>query len=240
MPNVVVPLCLYQNNYTHDSYVSYPLKSRENGKDVYKCKDLNADLLVKFYAIDPDLPVIPQNMSIVSILETEQGEFTTINVSLVYDPYPLKDNEFRFMAWIDRTPYSSPLHIYKNGSHVYMSFGPKPEGYDEEIFSPIYVLLDPRIEVERVPYKHDGDFKVENNIPQFLFSNDNGKCIPNPQGIEFDQCVTKYSKNLLLEHRHQTLVQYIGQQYGDKKESDLTIVVVAIILLAIVVAILIS
>jgi hypothetical protein len=205
----IIKICIYNNSEN-----SYIIPSK-NGT----CKSLdNMKLYGSFYAVSPNFHPIPQGMLLIGIKDTTESLSITTDVELIYDPFNYQDGITKFISWIEPVPYSTPLYIFTNGDKISASFSNIiPIGY-QSLNNPLYVLIDPRININRIPSFTNNTFKIVNNEPQFLFSKYQGRCIPNPNGITLRECTQ--SKNSLLHANTQpSLLNELQFIYGDKKES---------------------
>lgn len=175
----LIQLYLYYNRETDGSFIS-PV-------ELY-----SLDPIAKFYVIDPSIRPIPQGMSLFCALQSGNQSFTTEDVSHVYDPYDTTQPCTRFLAWTDPAPYTTPLYISKAGKSVYISFGkklPSPQ-YKPISFSPIHVLTNPDVHIPRIRGNSPvNNFSVINDRPIFLFSNNSGRCLPDPSGVDLITCL---------------------------------------------------
>lgn len=194
----LIPLCLYQN-YNSGSYVSQSCNSVPE-----------TEFEKKFYVLEENDEITPPGMSLFCFRNTPNVDYSTTDVHTVYDPFNQQKGCLRFYAWVSPVPYSTPLYIWKRGNDVHISFDSKePKGYEPELFSPIYVLLDPRDDGVRVPGFSNNKFKIIDNKSVFAFSRYQGRCLPNPDGVPLDECMGD-GKDLGEEP---TLLNYLEDKY---------------------------
>jgi len=219
----IVPLCIYKNVNT--SYIGLPKKINKNDQITYKCSLIpNLQFYSRIWVINPDFRPIPPGTSLFC---AKQSNYTTISINPVYDPFDIQDNCVRFITWMQPTPYTTPLYIYNNGSNYIISFDKQPPpNYININISPIYVLVDPNTNVERIlpSYKPvTSDFNIIDGIPQYYFSGLDGNCVPDPQGYSLGKCVTLYNKKILspeLSNKRFTLLNYLQYRYGNKGTTN--------------------
>jgi hypothetical protein len=160
----VVPMCLYTNPDTHDTYIKFPSKIRDKDKTTLKCIEEDGLLTSEFYSINPDFRPIPPGMELFCIKPHSFDQ--------EYDLFNIDNNCVRLLAWNNPTPYTVPLYIStdKNNS-IYMSFSEnKPdETYKFITISPIHVLKE----------------KINFSLYQ-------GRCIPDPNGKKLGECIVDF------------------------------------------------
>ena len=140
---------------------------------------------------------------------TNTAERTT-DVSVVYDPYDKREC-VRFLAWLERTPCTLPLYIWRNGENLRISLSEKrPEGSVPYNIACIYVLSP----YTSPPCKRS--FSKMGLDPVFRFSNSFGKCIPDPDGeFSLERCVEKYNRMQPIG-----LLSYFENEYREKKNEQ--------------------
>jgi hypothetical protein len=234
MEPAIVPYCLYRKGQ-FDSYISLPVKSRENDKTVLKCPPLpDMQPITIFYAINPDIRPIPPGMALLCLKNIPE-ENVTIDVSPIYDIFNIDQKCYRMMVWLDPVPYTTSIYLSKKNNSMHISLSKDiPAGYEPLYFSPMYVLIDPRQEAIRTK-GHKGqnykDFKIVDNQPNFLFSGYQGKCIPDPNGISLGECIVKYVKDIFdPNNKEPTLINYLNSKYGNKLDTK-TILLFCILIL---------
>lgn len=214
MDNNIVPLCLYENQGVSCSYISLP--SIQNNKltcdNIFDCK-----LITQFYVINPDIAFQPTGMVLFCV---KNNNNTTTDIKIIYDPFNRDEKCLRFYAWIQPTPYTTPLYIYKkNDTQIKITFE-REYNLTELPFSPIYVLIDPRINTKRI--NGNKSFKIENNIPKFLFSGYQSRCVPDPDGMSIGDCIVLYNQKILspkYNKETQTLLSYLNDRYNKEEIS---------------------
>lgn len=201
----IIPVYLYKHYNSDNCLVTISEQS-----------DSSLKLIAKFYCIDPTINPIPPGTALMCAENVPEDQ-VTINIFQIYNSYDHSLNCTRFTAWFDAVPYTSPLYISKRGNNIYMSFDSSiPKDYENVYFSPIYVLVDPRMNVKKTQgYRStQNSFKIINNEPQFLFSSYQGGCLPDPDGISLETCINKYVKNVPGKSFEPTLINYLNQKYG--------------------------
>uniref|UniRef100_A0A6C0EL88 Uncharacterized protein n=1 Tax=viral metagenome TaxID=1070528 RepID=A0A6C0EL88_9ZZZZ len=234
MDKDIVPLCLYLNDQTKSSYIGFPAKKHTKDGIKFSCQPIpDARLVAQFYVVNPDITTRPPGMDLFCARDSPDSQLATVDLSIVYDPFHYQKDCIRFYAWVEPVPHATPLHVWKSGSLMYFSFGKEDpgKGFTEVDFSPIYVLIDPRIkDADRIKgfkgregKEGQGAFEIKNNYPQFKFSGYQGRCIPDPNGMSVGDCTVLYGKNILFpQYRNQepTLRNYIDQLYNKRGEDN--------------------
>lgn len=217
--NAIIPLCLYST--PQNSYIGLPEKIYQNDKVIYSCPN-HPDFVTMFYAINPDVKPIPTYTDYICV---KNINLETIDISSIYDPFNLDINCTRFLAWLEKTPYTQPLYIFKNGSNLLISLTEQaPENYIPHQIPVIHVLTA------------DSAFKMgKNNIPLFTFSNSFGKCVPDPHSnLTLGQCIVLHNKNITNpEHLNKfpNILTYLKLRYGNKNKTNYIVIVFAILLI---------
>lgn len=237
MEPAIVPLCLYRKS-EYDSYISLPVKSFKNGKTIFECSALeNMIPITIFYGINPDMRPIPPGAVLMCIKNIPE-EYVTIDIQPIYDPFDIDEKCSRMMVWLDPVPHTTPLYISKNGDSMHISLTKEiPKEYTELNYSPIYVLLDPRIDAQRTKGFRGQtikDFKIYDDKPVFLFSEYQGKCIPDPEGIPLGNCVVNNILN--SDGNEPSLIDFLNKQYKDKIDTK-TIFLFCILIILIIITI---
>lgn len=228
MTDSIIPVCLYKHYYSNDCYVSVG-----TGPVCQKIPELQ--YIATFYCINPYITPIPPG-TVLLCAENIPQENVTTNISQIYNSLE-KSNCTRFTAWFDPVPYTAPLYISQRGNSIYMSFDSKiPNDYTNLYFSPIYVLVDPRMKIEKTKGHQvtKNTFKIVNNEPRFLFSSYQGGCLPDPDGIPLENCVNKYVKNIPGKSFEPTLISYLNQKYKQDGERLLFSVLILISIIALI------
>lgn len=231
--NSIIPLCLYSNNI--NSQISLPEKISKNGSIIYSCPSRkNMDLVMVFYAINPDVKPNPTYADLIGVKNTNQE---TVEITNIYDPFNKDENiSIRFLAWLETTPNTTPLYITTNGTNLYIS--PYPNDYSPYKIPIIHVLTNPASNLPKTPHSF-GSFSVDGNgMPIFKFSDSYGKCVPDPQGkLTLGECVVMYNKNITRPQyigKSPNILTYLQVTYGSRKKSakivDIISIVFAVIL----------
>jgi hypothetical protein len=165
-----------------------------------------------FYAMLPKIP-IPISLRLIRAKNSYKFPYNTEKVEYVYDPFDVQPNTVSFITWSKVVPDTVPLYLYitpEGGS--YPSFESKPpqtDGWDVDIISPLYVLVDNR---KQSKYQRD-----KYNRPIFTFTSYDGRCLPNPYGISFSDCLIKNNQF------NPTLLEQLEQlkQASDNNKLDI-------------------
>lgn len=237
--DTIVPLCLYSSPLS--SYISFPAKVREGDKTVLRCDpafqpSYNSDkeFITTFYVINPDIHPIPSGMDLLCI---QNASNSSTDIKQLYDPFNTEEKCIRFLAWLEPTPFTTPLYVYKSKNNMRLSFDSKPPtpDYKPALVPSIYVLIDPRMkDVYRVPAPRKpeviGDktsFAISpEGIPVFTFSGYQERCIPDPNGRDLKECIVITDKDVLRLDRigyDKGLLNYLQERYGKKRTFSLWI-----------------
>jgi len=226
-----VPLCLYFNRKLNSSFIGLPNKVRKNNQTVFECsQNPELEFVTQFYVLNPDFATRPSGMN---LLCAKNANLTTTSVEVIYDPFNYEKGCIRFIAWIRAIPSGTPLYIWENENSTYITFDSKipDKKYKQAYFSPIYVLMDPRVKATRLSAIENGEFEIKDDIPQFKFTGYQGRCIPDKDGMSIGECVVLYGKNILSKSNNDpVLLDYIANEYGDKKRVNVGDVSIVIIL----------
>lgn len=226
----IMPLCLYSNN--ESSLITLPEKVRENDKTVLKCRNIEGmNFETIFYVINPDIKPKPSYLDLFCV---KNANNTTVDLFTVYDPYADLDG-IRFLAWLEATPCTSPLYVWRKGQKLKITFNENEpdKGYILDEYIPIIFVLAPStVKGERVGNCNLGD--------KFTFSISDRRCIPDPKSDQtLGQCMVKINEKLFQAN---DLLGYLEKKYNNennKQESKINIkyalyLLIIIILLVIV------
>lgn len=239
----VIPLCLYLNDQSNNSYIGYPAKIHTKKGTKLLCEPKpNSKFVAMFYAINPDISTRPPGMDLICMKESPTSESSTIDIENVYDPFHREKDCVRFYTWIEPTPNTTPLYLWKSGQKIYASFSDKDpkKGFKPVVFSPIHVLVDPRIKGVKRLGNANKNFEIVDDKPRFTFSGYQGRCIPDPNGGTIGDCVVLHGKNILLPnylHREPTLLNYIDRKYNRREKYTPSLFIGLLIVLVFIVSV---
>lgn len=226
MDKDITTFCAYQGTSGLDSYIGMPTKVREAHGTELVCKDLpNMKLLTTFYAIRASFRPIPPGASLFCA-KSKDGK--TTDVTIQYDPFHIEPSCTMFIAWVEPVPYTTQIHLFQKGNSTYISMkNDPPPGYVRTVFSPIYVLLDPKLNATRVPGITDTKklFPRYENTPQFLFTGYQERCLPDPNGIQLGRCMILHVDNILKPELSDngiepTLLNVLRRMNKDKERQN--------------------
>ena len=225
-PPILLPICIYHKDGPlggEQGYLGVPTMNMDSEGNLtlvcYKEKPAyegwyNAG---RFFGVNPMYTSIPSDMTLICAKRSETAEhsYDTISVSTVYDPFNDDQNCVYFMGWTRPVPYTTPLYLYEGtGGGIFPTFERKnglPEGYRLTI---LYVLTDEPMEGTIFPGEKKWFSKWKDGTPNFFFKNYMGRCIPDPDGITFEECTLKNDTELL---RPISLLDYLNEKA--KKEN---------------------
>lgn len=202
----IVPMCLYHrvNKSTNDylSYIGNPTMVQDSDGVKFECIPHGVDspykgwtLKQRFYVVNPMFRPIPSYMSLMCAMQKDFFPFNTSEITQMYDPFDIQEKCINFITWMEPTPYTTPLYIYKVNEGSFVTFE-EHKDWEHELMSPIYVLTTEPTEKTIFPDKHNWFNKV-NGVPDFKFTQYMGRCTPNPEGIELIQCIIKNATGLV-------------------------------------------
>lgn len=120
---------------------------------------------VIFYVIDPEIKPLPYGAELFCVESDENG--FVLDVSEMYDPFNRDRKCLKFLGWNDPAPFTVAVFLYLRMGGVFVSMEPMV-GEKELVFSPIHLCTK-----------------------DLLFSNYNGRCLPNPNGYSIEECLKK-------------------------------------------------
>lgn len=85
---------------------------------------------------------VPKGMSIIEIKYDENNLVT--NLDVVYDPFDVQKNSYRFLGWLEKTPETRPLYIYQENCGTLIS--DKPQEKNKAKYPVVYVLDEKYVE----------------------------------------------------------------------------------------------
>jgi hypothetical protein len=195
MSDEIIELCLYTDKFQNISYIR---NSDKNTCNEYE----NKELITKIYSINPEFRPIPFGSVLFCADYSETSNPETLSIEQMYDPFNIEKKCVKFIGWKENVPYTTPLYIISSENGVYLTFDDKIENKNLKKET-IFVLLNT-----------DKKFKIENNIPNFLFKNSNGVCIPDPNGTSLTECI-KNSPSYF------TILDQLNYFYGNSKQSKI-------------------
>ena len=126
----IVPLCVYKNSDSNTSFINYPSKVREKNTTSLSCLEKYGYNCDTVFVINPDFRPIPVGTNLFSF---KNGNSQTVSLEIVYDPFNITEKTYRFIAWLEPTPYCIPIFIFKSGLGNTLFFSlknQKPTGYE--------------------------------------------------------------------------------------------------------------
>jgi hypothetical protein len=213
---IFAPFCIYhminkeQNEYL--GYVGNPtMVMHEDGSAEFKCIPHGTTdpykgwkLAGKFYAINPLFRPIPSYLSLVCATQVDAFPYNTSDLKHQYDPFHVDNLCINFTTWLEPTPYTTPLHLYSNGTGVFPTFEEHKDLPRAET-SVVYVLTNKPMKHTIFPGKKRW-FKMVDGVPQFRFRSYQGRCIPDPDGVTLDKCTLVHDLN---ETKPMSLINYL-------------------------------
>jgi hypothetical protein len=167
----IVPLCLYTSQDSKTSFLNYPSKVRIENNTKISCLEKYGYTCYTFFVINPDFRPIPTGTNLLSF---KNGNSQTISIEKVYDPFNISEKTYRFISWLEPTPYCIPIFIFKSNSDNQLYFSlknAKPNGYNI-----------------------NKDIKIMYVLPSnnYFFENYQGRCIPSTtSNLTLRQCLVK-------------------------------------------------
>ena len=115
--------------------------------------------------------------------------------------------------------------------------------YLELPYSPIYVLTDPRKKHFTVKNIDNSNniFSIVNDVPVFLFSGYQNRCLPDPNGVDLGECLALYVKNI-RDPNYNTNQSSLGNHIAlyDKHSKNNDIILISAVVIAVIIIFLIS
>lgn len=233
--NQIIPYCIYHyidmNTNTYHGYIGEPSIVNKNGNIIYKClNNTNGNgydnrwvLYGSFFVVSPMVRPIPRGLKLINANKAGKYPYNTESVKYSYDAFNVEPNSVSFLTWTKPVQGTVPLYIHITPSGgVYPSFDktpPRTEGWTKDIISPIYVLVDPNNYVGESSnlFQYERD---KNDIIQFKFKQNQGRCVPDPTGISINQCflLTDEMDELLSDVHPKSLLQMVKK---DQKEQSI-------------------
>ena len=229
----IIPYCIYHyidmNTNTYHGYIGEPSLVNKNGNIIYKClNNTNGNgyddrwvLYGSFFVVSPMIRPIPRGLKLMNANKAGKYPYNTESLKYSYDSFSVEPNSVSFLTWTKPVHGTVPLYIHITPSGgVYPSFDenpPQTEGWTKDIMSPIYVLVDPNNYVgdstNLFQYERD-----KNDIIQFKFKEDHGRCVPDPTGISINQCflLTDEMDELLSDVQPKSLLQRIKKEQKEQ------------------------
>lgn len=156
-------------------------------------------LYSKFYALSPLIRPIPHGLKLINANKLGKLPYSTKDIEHSYDPFNFSKDSVSFLTWSQSVPDTVPLYIWdtENGS-IFPSFDStigEKMGWEEDIISPLYVLVDYDEHIDKYDENRIRIRKYPNN--NFKFKDINGRCIPDPSGETLDKCFIKTDENII-------------------------------------------
>lgn len=228
-PPLMVTMCIYYRNNSnqevYQSYIGAPVlvPDKENNVKMV-CMEPNTAYqgwypAERFYAINPMFTPIPSYFRLICAKRNLSGEknYNTLSVVTNYDPFNINDECIYFLTWTLPTPYTTPLYVYKSGGGILVSF--KKRNLPTAFLSPLFVLTEKPKENTILPGPKKWFNKMKNGTPDFLFRNDNGRCIPEPGGISLEECTLQ--TNLQMQRPLSLLDILKKESLAEKQVSNI-------------------
>jgi hypothetical protein len=140
--------------------------------------------------------------------------YNTVDISQVYDPFDVRKLCVNFITWMEPTPYTTPLYIYKMGDGVFATFEEHKE-LERKLISPIYVLTK-KPNAHTIFIDKKNWFNIVNGIPDFKFQEYMGRCDPNPDGKSLGDCVVGNATGLV---KPLSLLKYLENVESNEKDG---------------------
>lgn len=207
MQKDIIPLCLYNHNSIKKSSLKTPKISKIEDNTFLDCENITDYTLIgSFYVITSNLIQRPVGLTLLI--------YDGKTIKEKYDPYDEDLKGIEFYAWLKPTPHTTPLYCYTVDKNLYISLD-IDDKLSENVVSPIYVLFDPRVNVNRIPPVKGGQFNIFSNIPQYTFKSFQGRCIPDSTGTSLGEC---HLQNLReLNGRKPTVLSLIDNKKNRNK-----------------------
>jgi hypothetical protein len=162
-----------------------------------------------FFAIDFNImKEIPNGMILVCIRTNKKFPYNTHSISIQLDIFNLHDDCMYLLIWTTPVPNTIPLYVYghKNQSGVVPTFEYNKKRPNTRK-SPFYVLSE------------NGFRSDMFGNPLFMFTNIQGRCIPNPSsGYDFDDCLQSVRNDTIIKSNKQwTLINYLTDIVDQKQ-----------------------
>jgi len=145
MMNSYVPICLYRDFNSFNTFLTYPKITREKEGNTFVCGEKpNAIFQKTFWVMNPDTRPIPENTSLfVFKRDSERNENRTMKIEILDDPFDRNFDDFRAIMWTK--PISSnmiPLYFWEYKGSIVISLSDKPptDKYTLLKLSPLWVL----------------------------------------------------------------------------------------------------
>lgn len=231
--NIVIPLCIFHYDdeitNTYRGFIGNPSKIKtKDGYEILKCMDTDPSygrwkLYGSFYALSPMIRPIPRGLKLMNANKLNYAPYNTSKVKYAYDPFDTQSESVSFLTWSKAVRDTVPLylHITPEGG-TYPSFDPNPpgkKGWTKDIISPLYVLVDKKMYIgsdanKQVLSNYDRD---EYGKPEFKFSPENGRCLPDPYGMSLAKCFLITDENVLAGGAATYNTNLLDQLREDKK-----------------------
>ena len=224
---IFTPICMYMHESNeHLGYLGTPMPVRKEKGIFFEC-GINTSIDTyqgwkytgRFYGINAMFRPIPSYMSLMCAKKVQAFPYNSVDVQQAYDPFHIEPDCVNFIVWMEPNPYTTPLFIYKTEQGVYSTFENLNHKLTRLQLSPIYVLTETPTPLSIRPDKRW--FKIVDGIPQFKFKNYQGRCIPDPDGVDLLECSIYHDINLI---KPLSLLQYMKAIEG--KESPIVDTVV--------------
>jgi hypothetical protein len=170
-----------------------------------------------FYTVSASVRPIPPGLVLFCI---ETDDYSILNIDEIYDPFNQRTNTtsvcITLLTWLQTVPYTTPLYVNRlDNGRICIDFNPNLPGKPLFI-SPLHVLIWPQGQI--VPRFA----RLTPEVPIFKFSGYQGRCLPDPDGIDIYDCMMLYTKDILdvyPDNDKTTLREYLQARY-QKKDSQ--------------------
>lgn len=171
-----------------------------------------------FYTIKSDTRPIPYGTNLIYFKLNNDKSID--DIIYAYDPFNHVKDMLYMITWTVPVPYSTPLYAYLHDNDVYLSLKKLSLPVHNDLPT-LYVLTNPNDNLQTIYGKNE--FAVKNGVPEFRFSRDFGRCIPDVKSnLTIDECLKDY--NVTFDDT--TLLGYIRDKHYGRKEAMILVGVI--------------